>query len=205
MKNGKYSKRGGVASKALVLTLVLMLVIGCSVGGTIAWLTDQTDAVVNTFTVGDIDITLSETWNTDTDGDNKDDAWSAILVPGTEYTKDPVVTVIGGSEDCYLFVKFEEINNPATYLTYTSTLTAANGWTQGNGASIPANVWYREVTKSESDTSWNLLDGNKVTVKASLTKATMPADNAAPSLIYTAYAVQKDNLTVEQAWAEAIK
>ena len=46
MKNGKYAKHRGVASKTLALVVVMMLVIGCTIGGTIAWLTDETDSVL---------------------------------------------------------------------------------------------------------------------------------------------------------------
>ena len=36
MKNGKYNKRRGVATKVLTMTLALMLVVGLSIGGTLA-------------------------------------------------------------------------------------------------------------------------------------------------------------------------
>ena len=47
--------------KAWLSALAVVLVLCCAVGGTLAWLTQKTDAVVNTFTVGDINITLTET------------------------------------------------------------------------------------------------------------------------------------------------
>ena len=46
--------------KAWLSALAVVLVLCCAVGGTLAWLTQKTDAVVNTFTVGDINITLTE-------------------------------------------------------------------------------------------------------------------------------------------------
>ena len=190
--------------KVWLSVAAIALVLCCAIGGTLAWLTAKTAPVTNTFTVGDIDITLTETWNTDTDSNSSNDAWSAKLVPGNTYTKDPVVTVTDKTNvDCYLFVKFEEIGNANTYLTYTSTLTVANGWTQGDGTKIPDNVWYREVSTSDTTKSWNLLDGNKVTVNAdTVTKGTMSeAQNA--KLTYTAYAVQKDNVdSASDAWAK---
>lgn len=185
-KRSKYC----VSTQVFVSLLALVLVLGCAVGGTIAWLTAETDTVTNTFTVGDINIDLTETFNTDTNNDGTNDAWQAKLIPGFNYTKDPEVSVAAGSEDCYLFVKFEENNNPSTYLTYTSTLTAANGWTQGDGTNIPANVWYRKVMASDTTRSWELLSGNTISVKESLTKDNMPATGATPKLVYTAYAVQ---------------
>lgn len=224
MKNGKYSARRS-GSKVLVLALAMVLLVTATVGGTLAWLTDKTDEVKNVFTTADIGVTLVETFNTDTNNDQKPDTWRAQLVPGYSYVKDPVVTVKADSVDCWLFVKFEETNTPSTYLTYTSTLTTTNDWTQGDGTNIPSNVWYREVTSSDKDQSWYLLDGvhedgcnkgddctckfadGKVTVKDSLTKSSMPADNATPQLTYTAYAFQlyKDageKFTAVEAWGK---
>ena len=194
--------------KAWVSLVAVVLVLCCAVGGTLAWLTAKSDVVTNTFAPSDINITLTETPNTDTDGNGENDAWKADMIPGFSYTKDPVVTVKGDSVDCYLFVKFEEKGNPATYLTYTSTLTAANGWTQGDSTSIPSNVWYRVVKAGDTTKSWNLLDGNTIAVNDTLTKTDMPT--TAPELVYTAYATQlyKSNgveFTAAEAWDNAPK
>ena len=193
--------------KKLMTVLALVLVIAMSVAGTIAFLTDTTDPITNTFTVGKVDITLTETFNTDTNGDQKNDAWQAQLIPGTTYAKDPVVTVTADSEDCWLFVKFEEKNGAATYLNYTSNLTAANGWTQGDGTKIPSNVWYRAVAKDATVKSFQLLAGNDdyatgcISVKDTVTNQNMnTAANA--QLVYTAYACQSANMSVNDAWAE---
>lgn len=190
--------------KKKVLSIVaVVLVLCCAVGGTLAWLTDKTGEVKNTFSPSDINITLTETPNTDTDGNGENDAWKADMIPGFSYTKDPVVTVKGDSVDCYLFVKFEEKGNPDTYLKYTSTLTVANGWTQGDGTDIPSSVWYRKVTANAADQSWNLLNGDTIAVKDTVAKDNM-ADAAKAELVYTAYATQlyKSN-GVEFSAAEA--
>lgn len=190
--------------RTLTLAIAVMLVVVCAVGGTLAWLIDTSGPVTNTFTAGDVDITLTETFNTDSDGDGTNDKWEAQMVPGTTYAKDPVVSVVrkNTNVDCYLFVKFEEIGDASTYLAYTSTLTDANGWTQGDGTNIPNNVWYRTVGKNDTTISWNLLDGNTVTVKGDVVTKENMAAAATAELVYTAYAVQADNLTVEQAWAK---
>lgn len=196
--------------KIVLLSLTLALIATAIISGTLAWLTDSTTPVTNTFTTADIGLTLTETFNTDTNNDNTNDKWQAQLIPGYSYTKDPKVTVSENSVDCYLFVKFEETNNPSTYLTYTSTLTAANGWTQGNGTGegkngIPTNVWYRKVMTSDTTKSWELLSGNTVAVKDTVTKSDMTfAANA--TLTYTAYASQlmKNAITefsAAEAWA----
>ena len=193
--------------KKLMTVLALVLVIAMSVAGTIAFLTDTTDPITNTFTVGKVDITLTETFNTDTDGDQENDAWKAQLIPGTTYAKDPIVTVTADSEDCWLFVKFEENGNPSTYLTYTSNLTPANGWTQGDDTDIPSNVWYRAVNKADATKSFQLLAGDNtyptgcISVKDTVTKDNMNTA-AEAELVYTAYACQKANMSAEAAWAQ---
>lgn len=191
--------------KKLTTVLAIVLVVALSVAGTYAYLTSKTATITNTFTVGNVKIDLTETWNTDTDGNGKPDAWKMQLIPGTSAKKDPTVTVKANSEKCYLFVKFEEKNSPTTYLTYTSTLTDANGWTKLEGES---NVWYRVVNKAAADTSFVLLQaddkGNMVTVKDNVTNDNM-ADAAKAELVYTAYACQFEGMTAAQAWAEVNK
>lgn len=189
MRKGKYAVRRTSSMKAVTMLLALVLVAGCAIGGTLAWLVDSTDKVENVFTTANIDVTLTETFNTDTNKDGTNDKWQAQMIPGYSYTKDPKVEVSADSVDCYLFVKFEEDNNPSTYLTYTSTLTADNKWTQGNGTDIPANVWYRKVMASDTTRSWELLSGNTISVKDTVTKDNM-STAASATLTYTAYASQ---------------
>lgn len=189
------------ARKVLLLVLCLVLVVSATVMGTLAYLTDQTAEVKNTFTVGKVDIDLFET---NDDGDHVMTN-QYQLIPGKTYTKGPTVEVTDDSEDCYLFVKFEENNNASTYITYASTLTAAKGWTQGNGTDIPTNVWYRVVRKSDSTKSWHLLADDTITISATtVTNTTMDTAKLA-NLTYTAYACQLMNnnteFTAAQAWA----
>lgn len=197
------------AKKIAAIVLAAVLVFGCGVGATLAWLQDTTPTVTNTFTVGKVDITLKEsplnndgTYGTPAEGT----ANAYQLIPGKTYTKDPTVAVDATSEDCWLFVKFEEEGNAATYIQYTSTLTTANKWIQGGENGIPANVWYREVKKTDTERSWNLLEGNVITIKNEVTNANMNTA-AAAALKYTAYAVQMANgdttFTAAEAWAKA--
>ena len=194
--------------KIVAILAALVLVIGVAAGSTLAWLTDKTEAVTNTFTKGDVAITLIETMEPDgTVVASGVTDWSAPLIPGKDYSKNPTITVKSTTNaDCWLFVKFEEVGNASTYLSYTSTLTDANGWTQGDGANIPDNVWYREVKTDDTIKSWELLDGNKITVKGdTVTKDSMDkATNA--KLIYTGYAIQKDGFNNPvDAWNEVNK
>ena len=199
------ARKRKIRNRRIAMTVALVLVVALvSVGGTIAWLTATTTPVTNTFTSADVAIALTETKQSDGSTKDTSTAWTAKMVPGAEYTKNPVVSVESSTDiDVYLFVKFEEINNPQTYLTYTSTLTAANGWTQGDGTNIPTNVWYRVVPVSGSTKSWHLLDGDKVTVKSdAVTKQTVAAASAA-QLKYTAYACQYQGFETNAAGAWA--
>ena len=92
--------------KGWLSVVALVLVLCCAVGGTLAWLTDTTDPVTNTFTVGDIDIDLTES-----------DHLDLKMIPGRTITKDPKVTVKAGSEACWLFVKVQKSANFADFLT----------------------------------------------------------------------------------------
>ena len=85
--------------RTLIILVALVAVFGMAVGGTIAWLTDQTEPITNTFTVGNINIELKET------------ATEFKMVPGVTIVKDPKITVKSGSEACYLFVKVEKSAN----------------------------------------------------------------------------------------------
>ena len=101
-------------TKALVLILCGVLLVTATVLGTLAYLISQ-DTVVNTFTVGDVSITLDETKVTpdgkpvgDLDGDGSPDRTNEgndyHLIPGQTYIKDPTVTVKSGSEESYVRV-----------------------------------------------------------------------------------------------------
>ena len=185
-----YEKRRSVSSKLFVMMLALVLVFGCAVGGTIAWLTAKTAPVVNTFTYGDINITLTETKPTNR---------QATIIPGVDIEKDPKVTVKRDSEACWLFVKVEE---EGTFVANKVTYSVDDSWTKGNGTDIPANVYYREVDAVTADTDFYVLKGNKVAVSNSLTKEDI-TNITQPTLTFTAYAVQKDGIAnAATAWSK---
>lgn len=97
--------------KILLCILCIAAVAAASVMGTLAYLTD-TDSAVNTFTVGNVEITLDETKvgpdgkPVDEDGDGKPDDRvrenEYHLLPGMEYTKDPMITMMPDSERSYV-------------------------------------------------------------------------------------------------------
>ena len=188
MKKGKYQKQG-TAKKAVLLVLALILLIGGTIGGVVAWLMDTTESITNTFTYGDINISLEETTS-----DFK-------MVPGNEIAKDPKVTEEEGSEDCWLLVKLEKSEN---YGTYLANYEMADGWTALYG---DEGVYYREAKAGDA---FNVLAAGKgegmknghVDVLTAVTKADMEAiGDDKPTLTITAYAVQKANVTdAATAW-----
>lgn len=174
-------------TKKLVAAAAIAATLCVTIGGTLAWLTDTTDPVKNTFTVGNVEIELAET---------KD---NFKMVPGGTIEKDPKVTVEAESEDCYVFVKVEESNNLESYIGYTID----SGWT-----ALPEvdGVYYRVVEDIVADQTFSVLADDEVSVLEAVTSDMMDAvsgDNAgnAPTLTFTAYAVQKANVTdVNAAW-----
>lgn len=205
-----------VSMKTLVLLLAVMLLIGGTVGGTLAYLATKSSEVKNTFTPSDITIELTE---------SKPDQNTAKMVPGGTIEKDPKVTVKQGSEPCYLFVKIDaangvvpkqadetKYNNATDFVAYE----VDTGWTKLEGEGITDVVYYREVTNGDTDTTtaltenkeFGILKDNKVQVLSSVTKGMMDslkAENATkPTLTFTAYAVQLANVTdVTTAWTQA--
>ena len=91
--------------KILLIAVCILAVAGISVMGTLAYLTDST-AVVNTFTMGNVDITLDEAdvdeYGVAIQGADRVTSNEYKLIPGMTYTKDPTVTVVKGSEESYV-------------------------------------------------------------------------------------------------------
>lgn len=183
------ARKRKIRNRRIAMTVALVLVVALvSVGGTIAWLTDKTEAVTNTFTVGNIDIALAETTS------------NYKMVPGNTIAKDPTVTVKANSEACYLFVKIEESSNLKSYIDYS----VAEGWTALTGVT---GVYYREVAATTTDTAFSVLTSDQVTVKDTVTKTMMDdlgkTGATQPTLTFTAYACQKDNVsTAADAWTK---
>ena len=170
--------------KKLTVSLAVLALVACmAAGATLAWLTAKTSSVTNTFTYGDINIELKETTGE-----------SYKMVPGNTIAKDPKVTVKANSEACWLFVKVEKSTNFDEFMTYG----IADGWTKLDGVD---GVYYREVASPTDDTVFDVLKDNSVTVKTTVTKEQFNSLTSNPTLTFTAYACQKDNVsTATQAW-----
>lgn len=174
--------------KVLLIITAVLLLCGCVVGSTVAWLVSRAE-VDNTFISGDISIALTETTGLEYE-----------LLPGTTVAKDPKVTVYAGSEACWLFIKVEKSADLDTYITYT----LADGWT-----ALQDGVYYREQPAVTADVAYPVLQDDCITVKNDVTVAQATAlkeSGVYPTLKLTAYAVQQSGIsTVEEAWEQAKK
>lgn len=191
-----------VSIKIAALIAAIVLAIGCTAGGTVAWLVSKPAAITNVFTVGNINAELTEEAKTKTE--------TFKIVPGVDITKDPVATVKAKSEDCYLFVKLTEKNWPAFTEADNTTRKVeykiAQGWNE-----LEDGVYYRVVTKSDTeDQSYPVLQDDKVTVSNTLTKEEANEmdlaikKTGAPELTVAVYAVQKENMgSAAKAWETA--
>lgn len=183
-----------VSIKIAALIAAIVLVIGCTAGGTVAWLVSKPDPITNVFTVGDINAELTETKT------------EFKIVPGVNIAKDPVATVTANSEDCYLFVELTEENWPNFTEKDSTTRKVkyeiAKGWTKLESAD---GVYYREVTKNDTeDQAFHVLKNDQVTVSSTLTKKEANDIQKAPKLTVAVYAVQKESMgSAADAWETA--
>ena len=180
--------------KKLMTVLALVLVIAMSVAGTVAYLT-STDTVTNTFTVGNVEITLDEAkvdeYGVADTSATRVDKNDYKLIPGHTYTKDPTIHVADGSEDCWLFAKIE--NNLGT----AATLTMGTGWTEIDSTN---HVWAynTKVSAGEDVTVFTQFNFSK-----DVTATQLPSYSG-KTIVVTACAVQADSFaTAELAYAAA--
>lgn len=189
--------------KALLLGVCAVLLVTASVLGTIAYLT-STDAVTNTFTVGNVTITLDEAKVDEKgkeiigEGAARVKANAYKLVPGQEYTKDPTVHVAAGSEDCYVFVKVENgiANLEATGNTTIAKQMETQGWSLVTGET---NIYaYKNTVAAGTDVK--VFESFKIADDANTKTEWNSITNAQVKI--TAYAIQKDGFNdANAAWA----
>lgn len=206
-------------SKALILTLCAVLLVAATIFGTMAYLT-STDTVTNTFTVGKVNIKLDEAKaNSDgtlVEGAERVKANSYKLLPGHTYNKDPMVTVLSGSESSYVkmtvtFSKANELDaifapDGANLTSIFSGYDAANWIAKGNTKDATANTrtyefWYKEaVAAPTADVALDALF-DSITVPGTITGAQL-ATIGGMTITVNAYAIQADGFAdADAAWA----
>ena len=168
--------------------------------------------MTNTFTVGNVAITLDEkdvdndantSDNVTINGETRDKANSYKLMPGQTYTKDPIIRVDASSENCYLFVKVDnQISSiEATGNTTVAAQMAANGWKAVDGQ----DKLYVYIGKAEGASaplavakSANVPVFEKIVVSDDATNISLEAVNG-KNIVVNAYAVQAEGFTEKTA------
>jgi len=198
--------------KALLLTLCAVLLVAASVFGTIAYLTD-TEAVTNTFTVGQITMSMDEA-KVNTDGTVVEGGDRVLentyhLLPGHTYSKDPVVHLTANSS-CYVFIKVDNKGIEAIEEKDTSYVSVANqilnnGWTWWKNDSN-VHYFYKLVennTNQEVESDLPVFSSFKVdeSVTNEGLKTFYEGAGTEKAVTVTAYAIQKDGFdSHEAAW-----
>ena len=187
--------------------------------GTLAYLT-STATVKNTFTVGKVAITLDEAEVTEygeavTPASRvKENTYK--LLPGHTYNKDPMVTVLAGSEPSYIkmtvtFSKANELDaifaptGGADLISIFKGYDAANWINKGNTKDATANTrtyefWYKEaVGAPDGDVALDALF-DSITVPGEITQKQLETI-ADMTITVNAYAIQADGSTdAADAW-----
>lgn len=143
MSNGKYSSRK--SGKAIVALVALVMILAIGIGGTLAYLTDNTEEVKNTFVVGSIgDLSVAETGAENVQG-SEDKQQQFVIVPGVDLKKDPTVTYTPYAGD-----EYQDLN------AYVFVEIKATGWEENDGAYDVNDV----VSWSVNKTDWTELSVN---------------------------------------------
>jgi len=185
--------------KTIIAAIVLLLVL--LVGGAIAYFTDH-DEEENVFTIGKVDIELSEpTWVST--GKTKAEG----LMPGDTIEKDPTVTVASDSEDAWVFVKVEV---PCLGTTELFTYTTAAGWTAvkngtcTDGKAVKVYGHTASMTANDTATLFTTVTFANLTDEqyAALTDADTSTTAKDLKMPVKAYAIQKDHVAgaTEAIW-----
>ena len=215
-------------TKVLLMAISAVLLVVSTVITTVAFLTSKTDVVQNTFTFGQVIITLDES-DVEPNGTLSTTGERVItndyhLIPGHHYIKDPTVHVDEDSEDCWLFVKLKndlvEIidgkttfdDNDAADTVYTiEAQMSKNGWTCIDEQN---NVWaYKQIVFAQDNipvfNSFDLVDNADVSAYVTEKDADGKVIGG-KTIDLVAYAVQADGFNndelsalenAELAWA----
>ena len=209
---------------AALLTVAAITLVVTTVFITVAYLTSKAE-VTNTFTVGNITLSLYES-DVDADGkalkDNsqvhgnmKDSIGNQYhLIPGKTYAKDPTIYLDANSDNSYLFVKaqndiraIQETDNPATPTMQQQM--EANGWVLYKTFNDGSLIYVYGTKNAETGVVTPTEVNGKTKTNGFDTFSTFTVDNDANVSAYTnakvvikAFAIQRTQFegNVEAAW-----
>jgi len=177
--------------KVLLLVVVMMCVL--FIGNTLAFLTD-TETKENTFTIGSVNISLTEpNWN---------EANAQNLAPGAVVAKDPTITN-AGTNDAYVFLKVEVpkanvVVDGSEVAKELFSYTLKDGWYQVSSTDGTDKVTHiyayatdeNTLTKLAKDASSTLFDSVKLEDFENLGAGV----SSTLKINVTAYAIQTENI-----------
>ncbi len=216
-------------TKRTILTIVaIILTCAISVAATLAYLYDKSETAVNSFSAGNVKISLDEA-KVNVYGVPVDENGNEVslgdaprvtkneytLIPGRQYTKDPTIYVEGGSEDCLVFVLMYIPQSVRNVINYDQDVDRnqikKNNWTEEyTGGCIPKEVENADdyelfvyngvVQASEADTKLPFF--STITVDESVPKDQI-AQVDLNEIRITAFAIQNEgteNMTIADVW-----
>ena len=172
--------------KLVVAVVALSLALVTVIGGTLAFLLDESNVVTNKFTYGKIEIVLTENNKADQDG-----LEFTNVVPGDVLEKDPIVTVNAGSEACYVYVLIDnQLGDAASYNIDTTKWIHVQDYTN---ATKKLYRYYEVVNALQG--AKDLTVFSALTFRSDLTSADL-TNLEGKNVVITAYAYQAENLAV---------
>lgn len=174
--------------KKILIIVSFILVSTLSVYFTLAYLTDK-KTVVNTFTVGEVNISLKET-KVDSLGIPLQDEEKTTnnkyhLLPGKTYTKDPTLTVEAGSEEAYIrilvtlnmYKELKEIfNNEFSPINYIEGYNKDKWIYINNKVNTKENTITYEFRYYKTVSGYNNSEKESVTLEPLFTKIKVPGE-----------------------------
>ena len=152
--------------KLVAMVTAIALVGAVGIGSTLAYLSDTTDEVVNTVTVGTVGITLDESDVVYEDGIGYIASGDArvtendydLIVPGDSIYKDPVVHVASDSKECYVFMVAEGLDDA---VENGFDFAIDSNWVKVDGEDALDGVYvYATTLGAGADTASFFADGN---------------------------------------------
>ena len=173
--------------RTIIAAIVLLLVL--IVGGAVAYFTD-TDTKTNTFTIGSVDITLTE--------ENWDATAAQDMMPGETVTKDPIVNNVGKNK-AFVFMKVEvpclsdDTKELFTYTVNSGWNLLENGTcTDGKAIKVYNYGSASGMTELAVDASTPALFNNVTLVN--LTNAEASKATGDLNMVVTGYGIQAEGL-----------
>lgn len=205
-------KKKKIVSLSLIVALIAIIA-----GGTYAYFTDNTETATNTFTVGNVDIELTESETKNggrevvTEDRLVDENFTGNeyhLVPGAKYIKNPKVWVKENSEPSYVFIKIENQLNDFVKTQLESQMVD-NGWEKVERVILPdgemaENVWgYKDIVET-SDKEIPLPIFSEFTIDPNADRDKL-VGNEKKNIVINAFAIQSEAVEKGQAGQLAVE